>query len=337
MRLLAGILAFATVSSISTAHAQSTRCTDDNGRDRCAAEAQEKQQNAYGVDGIDDLAVKGAQVIRAYFVDGYGRDAGLVNFVRGPASEPRVEWLQAHSDGAGTPRALLSGVVSLATWEALQADGRTFDRQLAPQPDAGPSICLHSWVVRVETVDARGKSHRSTQSACDPGLAVEYGFKVAKAAVESLPSCALLDPERTRNDVTRLSDCTLLTGDRAAAAQAFNIFRTPWFANPRGPDFARPLQYLFYDRAEISWPGIPPVTGSEAASKLWTEQAAEGFFAPSRVHGETPDRVRIEGTIIFVGRPGGNERRVPVTMIWTRENGFGFRLRSLIAGSPAAS
>lgn len=336
MRLIAGILALGIVTSASTARAQGSKCTDDTGQDRCAAEAQQKQQSAYGLDAIEELATKGAQVVRAYFVDGYGRDAGLVNFVRDPASEPRVEWLQPRSNGSGAPRALLSGVVSLATWEALQADGQMFDRQLVPKPE-DLTICLHGWMVRVETVDAGGKSRRSTQSACDQGLTVQYGFKVAKAAVESLPSCSLLDPERTRNDVTRLSECTLLTGDRAAAAQAFNIFRTPWFANPRGPDFARPLQYLFHDRAEISWPGLPAVTGSEPASKLWAEQAANSFFVPSRVHGETADRVRIEGTIMFVGTPRANNRRVPVTMIWMRENGFGFRLRSLTAGSHATS
>ncbi|WP_260597535.1 hypothetical protein [Sphingomonas endolithica] len=334
MRLLVGILALSIVTSASTGRAQSGKCADDNGRDRCAIKAQQKQQDAYGVDAIDDLASKGSQVIRAFFVDGYGRDAGLVNFVRGPASEPRVEWLQSQAGKGGAPRTLLSAIVSLGTWEALQADGHAFDRQLAPQPETSPAICFHGWMVRVETVDARGRSHQSTQSACDPGLTVQYGFKVAKAAVESLPSCSLLDPERTRNDVTRLSECSLLTGDRAAAAQAYNIFRTPWFTNPRGPDFARPLQYLFYDQAEISWAGLSPTIGSEAASKLWAEQAANSFFALSRVHGETPDRVRIEGTILFAGAPGGKERRVPATMIWTRENGFGFRLRSLVAGSP---
>ena len=332
MRLLAGIQALSVGTSASNACAQSIKCTDDSGRDRCAAEAQQKQQDAYGVEAIDDLATKGSQVIRAFFVDGYGRDAGLVSFVRGPASEPHVAWLQAHADKADGRRTHLSNVVSLATWEALQEDGHAFDRQLAPRPEALPTICLHGWMVRVETVDPRGKTRQSTQSACDPGLVVQYGFKIAKAAVESLPSCSLLAPERARNDVTRLSECTLLTGDRAAAAQAFNTFRTPWFANPRGPDFARPLQYLFYDRAEISWAGLPPVIGAEAASKLWTDQAANSFFSPNRVYGETPDRVQIEGTILFAGTPGGKERRMPAKMIWTRENGFGFRLRSLVVG-----
>jgi hypothetical protein len=334
MRVLARIFTFIAAASASTAYAQTSDCRDDNGQDRCATAALKKQQDAYGVASIEDLAAKGAQVIRAFFIDGYGRDAGLVSFVRGPASEPRVEWLQVRSDGAAAPHATLSGVVSLAAWEALQADGQWFDRQFTPRPATEPMmICLHSWMVRVETVDARGKSHRKTQSSCDEGLAVQYGFKVAKAAIESLPSCSLLDPERTRNDVTRLMECSLLTGDRPAAAQAYNVFRSPWFANPRGPDFARPLQYLFDDNAEISWPGLSPVKGSEAASKLWAEKAANGFFATSRVHGETPNRVRIDGTFLIKGIPDAKERRVPATMIWKRQNGFGFRLSSLLASS----
>lgn len=337
MRGLAEVVALCVIACASQAHAQRNTCTDDTGRDRCEAEAQQKQLNLYGVDALDELGAKGAQIVRAFFVDGYGRDAGLVSFVRGPAFEPRVEWRLPRPDGVAGPRATMTGIASLATWEALQADGKFFDRLLAPQSDGvEPTICLHGWMVRVETVDARGKSRRNTQGSCDSGLTVQYGFKIARAAVETLPSCALLDPERTRNDVTRLSECTLLDGDRAAAAEALNVFNTPWFTNPRGPDFARALQYLFHDRAELSWPGQPPVNGSEAASRLWSEHAARDRFFLSRVYGETSDRVRIEGTILFAESQDGKERRVPAAMIWTRENGFGFRLRSLISGPPGA-
>ena len=231
---------------------------------------------------------------------------------------------------------LLSAVVPLATWESLQADAYAFDRTLTSEAnEAIPSICLHSWVVRVETVDARGKIRQATQSACDEGLAVRYGFKIARAAVSSLPSCALLDPDKTRNDVTRLAECAILAGDRAAAAQAFNAYHTTWFANPRGPDFARALQYMFYDRAELSWPGQPAVVGSEDAAKVWATYAGSNPFFATRIYGETADRVRIEGSILMDARqPDALRTRVPATMTWTRENGFGFRLKSLSSASP---
>ncbi|MFC0202940.1 hypothetical protein [Novosphingobium soli] len=338
MRLVAAILALGIATTVVPVAAKDRGCRDDNGAERCAPEALRRQEKAYGVEAIDALGARGAQVIRAFFVDGYGRDVGLVSFVRGPASEPRVEWMQPLAGPADDPRVRLSSVVPLATWEDLQADGEVFDRPLAPEPaSAELSICLHGWVVRVETVDAGGKSHASVESTCVSGLVARYGFRIAKAAVAALPSCALLDPERTRNDVTRLADCTLLTGDRAAAAQAYNVFRTPWFASPGGPDFARPLLYLFHDRAELSWPGQPAVTGWEAASRVWAEQAAKAHFLVARIYGETPDRVRIEGTILPEDSSDPRAVGIPATLIWTRENGFGFRLRSLTSGAPASS
>ncbi len=330
-------LAFILAASASSLSAQARDCTDDRGADRCTAAARQTQLGAYGIPAIEAVAASGAELVRAFFVDGYGRDAGLVSFIRGPAAEPRVEWRTPRTDKREP--ALLSAIVPLSAWEELRADGWHFDRDLVEQAANGPpSICLHAWMVRVEAVDAASKVRSRIDGACGDSLAVRYGFQLAAAAIAAMPSCALLEAGKTRNDVTRLAECGLLAGDRAAAAQAFNAYRTPWFANPRGPDFARALQPLFDERASVTWPGLPSATGGEAASKLWAEHSASSPFYPARLFGESADRVRIEGHILVKGASASDQRtQLPATMVWTRRNGFGFRLQSFDTGPALAN
>ena len=316
------ILTAAAVLLASLGTAQTPDCRDDRGQDRCAAAAQAKQRALYGVEPAERLAERRTPTVRAFFVDGYGRDAGLVTFARAPGEEPRVEWRTTQGDRPAP--ALLSTILPVATWDEQLAEGRLFDRPLASR--GNDAICLHSWVVTVEAVDARGVVRRRTDDACGDGPAVRYGFSLAAAAVAAMPACALLDREKTRNDITRLTDCTMLAGDRAAAAQALNVVRSTWFLNPRGPDFARPLAYLFFDNARVAWPGDTPVTGMARASEAWATRASEGSIFIRRVIGETADRVRVEAVF---SRRGDDRTPVPLVMVWTRENGFGFRLRSL--------
>ena len=94
-----------------------------------------------------------------------------------------------------------------------------------------------------------------------------------------------------------------------------------------GPDFARVLQYLFDDQATFEWPGVPAVSGSTAAAIEWTTRSAKSRFLPRRIIGEDADRVRIEGRIFDLNGAAESPRAGhPATMIWTRRNGFGFRL-----------
>lgn len=301
--------------------AQTPDCRDDRGQDRCESAEQAKQRARYGVEPAEKMAERRTPMMRAFFVDGYGGDAGLVTFLRPPAEEPRVEWRGTTASGAPATTQL-SAIVPVTTWDAQEEEGRLFDRPLVPVKTVG--VCLHAWVVTVEAVDGRGAVRRRTEGACGDGPVVRYGFRLAAAAAASIPACAVLDPDRTRNDLTRLADCGKLAGDRAAAAQALNTLRSPWVLNPRGADFARPLAHLFFDFAEIAWPGEAPVTGMMPAAEFWATRMAQGGLFIRRVTGETADRVRVDA--VFSGRGGSS---VPLSMIWTRESGFGFRLRRL--------
>ncbi|KSB90231.1 hypothetical protein AS593_20260 [Caulobacter vibrioides] len=286
---------------------------------------------------LETLAANKARVMRAAFVDGYDRDAGVIAFIRAPGEEPRVEVRM----GSTRP---LTAVVSARAWNDLVQAGAVFDRDLQPRPPANPAtaplFCLHPWSATVEAVDADGRIRRKAGGSCpiEPTLAYAFAARLAQAAVAEMPACAMID-DRDLGPVRQLAQCGLLSGDRAAAAEALNVWNTPWFANPRGPDFARSQAYLFHDKIRLAWPGEAPVEGPIRAAEVWAAKAGEARFQVRRVHGETADRVRMEGAIQVDGPLDayGAKPRIPMTILWTRENGFGFRVRDLIAETPEPS
>lgn len=256
----------------------------------------------------------------------------MVAFKRAPGEDLQVE-VRLPDRGGERANPRMVGLLSSKEWTGLVADAGSFDRDLVPLPEKTDemSICLHSWLSVVEVVDERGRVRRKASSACGrDSLVNAYAFKIARMAVESFPFCTMLSSEASRNDVTRLVDCWKLRGDRAAAAQAYNRLHTRWFLNPNGTDFARSLQELFFDRAELTWPGEVKVTGAALAAQLWTAKASENRFIPQIYFGEMQGRVRIEGEIWPRPKSDADKPKpIPATMLWTKENGFDFRLHSL--------
>lgn len=279
------------------------------------------------------VATGGGEIVRASFIDGYGNQAGIVAFMRRAAEEPRVEVRTAAGKALAT-------VVPLEIWERVRSKAALFDRALKPVPSKNDqSICLHPWSVSVEAVDPAGPGRpaairKAAQSACDTGLAVPLAFELAREAVASLPACALLDSKQYRNDVTRLAGCALLEGDRAAAALARNAYGSDWFENTRGDRTEYAIRHLFFDQARLDWGGTV-AEGSAEAAKLWSGRLENATLFPRRVVGETADRVRIEGVIFRFADNRGTQ--APVTMVWTKENGFGFRVRSIVVGPEKAA
>lgn len=140
----------------------------------------------------------------------------------------------------------MAATISAETWDMLVAEAVNFDRRFvpAPLPRDEVLICIHGWLATVEQVDVDGKA-RYTHSAYDNALALPFAFRLATAAVTALPACATIDPKTTRNDVDRLLDCGMLAGDRAAAAQALNVWNLSELKDPDGPEFAPALRRSF--------------------------------------------------------------------------------------------
>lgn len=267
-------------------------------------------------------------MVRAFFVDGYGQNAGSIAFQRLAGEEPKLTVRFANGS-------TLETVVPLGTWTRIRDAAALFNRTLTPVK-ADNEICLHAWDVKVEAVDPVRAGQTQPvraieQSACDTGLAVPLAFQMASEAIAALPTCALLDPKQYRNDVTRLFGCTLLEGDRAAAAEARNVYGSPWFDDTRGDRTAYTIRHLFFDRAHVDWNGTI-ADGTEESANLWSARLEKGLMFPRHIVGETADRVRMDATVVHYTDGGGTQ--APVTIIWTRENGFDFRVRSATVGAP---
>lgn len=315
--------------------AQSTACRDDAARERCAAVEDKARRARYDAPPIEDFARQKVEIMRAFFVDGYGRDVGLVTLWRARAAEPRVEWRLPETRDDGQAIAPIAATLALPAWRAVMGASGYFDRTLVQKPSAEVSICLHGWTTRVEMAGTDGTVRRATQSGCgEDALVWPFAWRMTAAAIAAMPACALLDAERTRNDVTRLGKCARLDGDRAAAAEAMNVYDTPWFANPSGEDFAVALTHVFADRLHFAWPGEPVATGAEAAARSWSGHVGQAPFFPRRIFGETADRVRLEGVVLMPGTTTEAPRKpLPATFIWQRCNGFGFRVTHFWTGA----
>jgi hypothetical protein len=204
-------------------------CLDDNLADRCTPDARAGVRAALGMKAIEEEAATGAEVYRAFFVDGYGRDMPAIAFERRPGRSPQV--VVYAPDGR-----VMSADVSSQTWERVRTESVFADRQLAA-PISGavesgtpppPPLCLHSWVQTVEMANTTPERYRvvpvrrRTEDACGGALTTRFAFFLATMAVEALPPCDALDEARQRNHVTLLATCAGLRGDRLAAAELRN-------------------------------------------------------------------------------------------------------------------
>jgi hypothetical protein len=312
-------------------------CRDDNGAERCSAAARQKLLGVFGAEAIERLSAGGSTVLRAFFIDGYGREQALVSLMRPRGGDAEIVVAFPMRDGSRP--AELRAAVPQNRWDALMRQARFFDRTLVPLDGKSADICLHSWMVTVESagVAQRGSGavRRQTQDTCNDGLAADTGFALAEAAAALLPPCDALKPEQHRNAVARLGACAMLSGDRLAAAGAMNQFNSNWFRAPRDAGQASTIAYLFHDQAELQWAGAALVRGGLAAAQDWATRMAQLHFWPQRFTGLDADHVRIDAVIEEVPADGDYSKRrtAKAVQLWTRENGFDFRLRSMTVGA----
>jgi hypothetical protein len=312
----------------------SGECNDDMMRDRCDSESQRLVRELYGVPSIEELAASGAEIRRAFFVDGYARDIVAITFERRPGADPRVVVTARVADGAENGRRVeMSAPMSQRTWQGMLKETQYFDRTLAPLPPPPPEpgkedgilVCLHPWVVTVEGADPseRPATRIRTEPSCGDKLAVDAAFSMAQRAYELLPQCNALSFDHYRNEATLLKFCALLEGDRIAAAQAMNQSSKldEWILGERK---AHDLRFLVCDDATLQWPGEAAEDGRDGAATSLV-RLREGLYnwpVIVRVVGENANRVRVTGQLT---RPS-DKATAGFEQIWTRERGADFRL-----------
>lgn len=310
----------------------SADCRDDRGVDRCVAGQQRRVRELFGVKSIEEHQAAGDQVRRAFYVDGYGRDVVAIAFVRSPGRDPTLwaHFPRREGEVAAEP---LQATVPKHVWEEVLERSELFDRVLAPRANAGGDeveICLHSWVYTVEAADPPvpeadpGGLRRRTEDACSRGTTAAFANDLAKTALPLLPHCAALDPRQHRNEATQLAACTILEGDRLAAAEAMN--RAHLLAAVNSPADAGRAQGVFDYRGVVEWNGER--LGGEAGGGMaaWLERTTKPGRARlwiRRAVGETAYRARVEGTLSRPEGEGASERTMsaPVTLHMTSRPG----------------
>ena len=313
-------------------------CADDRGRDRCAASAQQEMRTLYGVPSIEELAAAGAEVRRIFFVDGYGSDLVLIAFVRAPGRDPELQVHYPRQEGR-TSAEPVRVAVTQAVWTEIAARGSTFDRNFAPIPGRGGSMCLHSWVYLIEAAEPSrypGRPfgvRRKVEDACqqDPGQA--YAQEMQRIALPLVPHCAALDPDQHRNAASTFSFCRRLHGDRLAAAEVANIAMA--FRSLRGSADAGRIAGLFADETAIEWAGEQYRGPGYRAGEFWASRSAPRAgtvtnLALERFDGETGARVRMVGRL---SRSLGNAvETAAVEQIWGRDVNGAMRLERATVG-----
>jgi hypothetical protein len=301
----------------------SNDCRDDDGNDRCAPKVQEKMRASYGLEDADALMKAGVTLRRAMYVDGYGRDVLAISFVRKPGVSPFVEIRLSCAGKKDCPPAL-SAAVSSKMWEQVIEQSRNFDQKLAAELASAPkgedipiAICMHSWVVVAEAVDApqidqsvasrektKGEIRRDTEDACAKGLAVPYAFQLAKLALDSLPECGGLAADDFRNTPMLLSTCAALRGDRLAAVDAYALVR-----DLRDVDLDEPADLAKFFTFE----------GRSRAAEF-ARQLAKGQLYLGSPDASDRNNATVKGEVGFFGEgDGDNGSSAPIELKLVRE------------------
>ena len=204
-------------------------CGDGDGADRCDPDIRRPLHERYGALTAEELLASGATVRRTMFFDAYGSDVAMVSISRGPNSGPSIRVTTPLRTRREDEQPLQT-FISERTWERAIAASDNFHletpseraRQLGSEPEGPIPLCFDGWFVVAEAIQqpfnehGSGSIRRDTENVCDDGLAVPFGFELARIAVDELAECTGLIALEFRNEPMRLATCHQLRGDRLA-------------------------------------------------------------------------------------------------------------------------
>lgn len=279
--------------------AQANRCTDDRMVDRCDPAQHARVLSLFGLPQIETYVDSGAQVRRAFFVDGYGNDVAAVAFLRVPGREPVVS---VHFPSYAGAVPAMSAAVPEEIWRDVIERSAFFHRQLIPVPAINPNgACMHGWNFTVESIDPKGLDlltpliRRKTENACGDGLAGAYAFELAAAARSLFSYCRGLGIRHERNDVTQLAACGTFRGDRNAAAAALSSIDE--FSRALDLREVENLRRLLFG-ADIEWQEERRNEGDVAKFVLGRYAKGDGgHLVVHRLEGISPFEVRVIGVL----------------------------------------
>lgn len=185
---------------------------EDESYPRCP-EAHARSRRLLGLETIEAEADAGAEVYRAYYVNGHsyvrarGVDMPAIAFERRPGETPRVTVTTATGQR-------LQAQVSDEIWRSVREVSQRAAREAGPRLRWPDGVCLHAWQTTVEmthsgVVGGNGQPFRQwSVIVCDPGPMTELGFEIADLAMTLLPQCQDIPSVIPhRNVVERIDEC----------------------------------------------------------------------------------------------------------------------------------
>lgn len=305
MRLLALAAAVAALTAGPEASAQSDaeaqrafNCTDGAGADRCGAEAERRMLAHYGLEPIERHRAASDFVRRVFYVGFDGEDLLAIAYVRRNGGEPELS-VHVPRGLAAEPVAPMRVTVPEQEWEVIGLASANLDRSFTARDESPLGVCHGSTLIAEATDwpaepggEPGGRTRRKVENSCADGPARQFADIAALVAVPLLVPCALIDVAGPPSLVDLLRACALMSGDRYAAARAFNeAYRINTY-NAFADTFAGQSTIL-------TWPGEAPRTAA-AAGALWTERTAGDNpvqMTIGRVRGESPFWATVTGRL----------------------------------------
>lgn len=298
-------------------------CMDDYGRNLCDVADWSGIVATFGIETADVAWTGGWRGVRVFTINGYSNDMPMIAVRDDGALEVRGadrDRADAHSPAILTRNAPPGAAAAVPALKALVAAAP--ERPSAENADGDNkeggviSLCLHAWVTVTEVLGHDGVTRR-IRNACGDNPLFNAAFEMSTLALNAIEHCKRLDPDRFRNDSTRLMGCLSLKGsDLFAAADVSNLFSEI----DEIADFA---SYLTAD-ARVTLPG-----GS--TREALTAAPFDDFdFFLSDFDG-APGQVTVTGGLYRLTDDSGSES-ADMQQVWRLQDG-GWRLTALTIGS----
>ena len=312
------------VAGIASAEAKAPRgdyCDgSDSGSSLCKKSKREQQRKAFGLPSIETYKQSGARAVRILANNAYGWPTYAIIFYQDRDLVPKVEFRRPLDQSGMHWRAPLIARVNDADWQTI------LEKQRALQSTTSEdNICLDGYTRTVELIDAGGTVDTWVEHSCGQSLMDLYINYLTQLGLDQFAQCKAIVSQYSHDDASYiLSICSLLDGDRMAAAKLHNQLDAHGLT---GRSNWREIVHLFDNTAAFSWPGMPVATGAEASAKLWIEKdpTIQSYI------GETSDRVRLEGRVsisVDEVRETTVATSAPFVSIWIRGKDGQFRMQS---------
>lgn len=328
--VFAGCILSSSPSDAQIVRAKAGRCSSYDPRPQCTNDYRNAKRKQFGLPTLEKIrqlngyaGPKSELIVATVSLKTRGGIALVLQ--RDRKGMPTIEIRQMlRRDRSARPKPI-SVTIPETTWSVIVAKGMALNPVYATD-----EVLVCGATFTVELVDEKGNIHAPVGDSCGNEPRGSFFQALAEAALAQLPHCAALYPDGYDATLDRLTSCFALGGNEMAAAELFNELERGDFWRSLGQGGLSEIRPLFEDEITFSWPGIPVIKDAGTAAEFW---AGDWLYAVDlqydSFHGETADRVRVEGSVMAERPEGEGEiqsRAGPFTAIWQRGADGKFRM-----------